>query len=279
MIVAAFDIETAPRDEALARLFADVDAVQALVEGPPSACTAEAVAAAVAPLLDQSASGWRYGRTKDPALLHGKLSADWVDFAADASKSCSLDPLLGRIVSAAFAFRHLGSGELIGEARTLADCGGDEAALLRWAWRDWLDVLECVVTHNGVDFDVPFLLVRSALLGVDVTKLWTTRAGAYTPNCDLLLWFTGGSRSLDARRGKGLSALCVRAGVGTPKGAVDGSQVASLVDEGRWDDLRAYNLADVAERTWPLYERFQSVIPGHSHLAPAYREAARKAAR
>ena len=281
MIIAAYDIETAPQEEALARMFAELDEVQALVDGPASACTAEAVAAAVAPLVAASESGWRYGRTKDPVLLQGKLRADWDGFAESAAKTCSLDPLRGRIVSAALCTRHVRSGEIISEVRTLGPAAGgtdgDEAALLRWIWQDWLGEADCLVAHNGVGFDLPYTLIRSAALGVEVPKLFATRPGSFMPVCDLLLFFTGWSRALHDFRGNGLSALCQRAGVGAPKGDVDGSQVSQLVDEGRWAEIAAYNLADVVDRTWPLYERFQSIIPGHSHLAPAYREAARTA--
>lgn len=279
MIVVGIDIETAPQEGALERYAIDAEPVRLLLEKGEAACTPEAVDAACEPLRKTSQSGWKYGRTKDPAKLFEALSRDYEELASSASKACSFDPLLGRVVSIAFGYRDLKTGEMLGEVKTLADFAEgdvhDETALLGWAWSEWLALAECLVSWNGIGFDLPFLLVRSAMLGVEPTGLFDTPRYRYTPHLDLMQWLSGWERS----KWTGLDKACARAGVGVSKGGMDGSQVASYVDEGRWEEIAAYNLADVIERTWPLYELFACVIPGHQEMARRLAEARVKGAK
>jgi len=257
MNVTAWDIETAPDDSALADYLIDGAAVDTLLAQGPAACTKEAVEAATEALCAQNEKGWRYGQTKDPALLYEKLRRDYAALVEGASRACSIDPLRGRIVSVAFAGRLPGETPF-GAVKTLADFDGDEAQLLRWTWR-LIGRCDALVTWNGVQFDARFLHVRSALLGVPPARILDTPRGRYAPVCDLMQWLAGWERT----KFTGLDAACRRTGIGQDKGGMDGSQVAGLVQDGRWDEVAQYNLGDVLDRTWPLYERFAMHIPGH----------------
>jgi hypothetical protein len=261
--VIAWDIETAPNPDALAAYIMEADAVAQLVERGAGACTPEAVATATEAFRAQSDKGWRYGRTKDPDKLHAALRLDYETLVEKASKSCSFDPLRGRIVCAAVYGRRPGE-EPFGAVRTLADFDGDEAALLRWQW-SILGRADSIVTWNGVGFDARFLTIRSAILGVEAPRLIDTARFKYAPVCDLMQWFAGWDRS----RWVGLDKVCVATGIGTGKGGMDGSQVAGFVEDGRWDEIAAYCLGDVEARTWPLYERFAPYIPGHEAFGKA----------
>lgn len=266
MIAISWDIETAPDDGALADYLCDAQEVADLLAGPLDGVTPEAVEKATEMLRAQAETGWRYGRTKDPEALRKSLSRDYDALASKASSTCSFDPLRGRIVCAAFASRQPGQ-ETAGVVRTLADFDGDEAALLRWQW-EWISRVDALVTWNGVAFDSRFLHVRSALLGVRPSRILETPRGRYTPICDLMQWLSGWERE----RRCGLDAACRRTGIGVTKGGMDGSQVAGFVEDGRWPEIATYCLGDVAERTWPLYERFAPHIPGHEALGRALAE-------
>jgi 3'-5' exonuclease len=283
MIVIAFDLEMAPQDDALAEFVAQAEPLIRLVEGG-GPFDRETVDAAVAK-CSQPGLGLGDRNWKKPEAIEPFIRSQVAEIAEKASRACTFDPLRGRIVSGACALRHLKTGEMIGEVRTLADFEGDEARLVRWLWSDWLGLADCLVSWNGWAFDVPYLDVRSALLGITPPRSFEMQRGRYVPHCDLMQWFTQWDRSKQGEMGParcrphraGLDAVCVTARIGESKGGMDGSQVAQLVDEGRWDEIAAYNLADVRDRTWPLYERFCRVIPGHQSMA-APLDAARKLA-
>lgn len=282
MISVVFDIETAPRDEALADVVAEGDAVAALLAGPPEAVTSDAVDAATAGLRKGTDSGWRYGRTKDPGKLREALARDHAGLMASASRACSFDPLRGRVVSIAAAYWSPAEGALQSYVESLRTGPEDEADALDAAERrvistfltDWAAAADCLVGHNSMVFDFPFIAIRAALLGIGhlvPAHLWGRRY-ATTPHLDTMQWLA----RWESRNWTGLDAACRAIGVGSPKAGMDGSKVAGLVAEGRWEEVESYNLADVVDRTWPLYRALVAAIPGHRDMATQL-EAARGA--
>ena len=108
------------------------------------------------------------------------------------------------------------------------------------------------VGHNIHGFDLPFLWKRCAINRVKPSpwipfgvKPWSERLSD-----TMLMW--------DDRRDKSISldALCRVLGVDTPKGDMDGSKVAQAWAEGRYADVAAYCMADVAA-TRECYKRMR----------------------
>ena len=108
------------------------------------------------------------------------------------------------------------------------------------------------VGHNLHAFDLPFLWKRCVINRVKPSpwipfgvKPWSERLAD-----TMLMW--------DDRRDKSISldALCRVLGVDTPKGDMDGSKVAAAWAEGRYADVAAYCMADVAA-TRECYKRMR----------------------
>lgn len=113
---------------------------------------------------------------------------------------------------------------------------------------DVVEKYETFVTFNGRQFDVPFLMVRSALHGIRPSKnLLANRYLNYQPgharHVDLLdqLSFYG------ALRKKGSLHLWCRAfGIESPKAqGVDGDDVKALYDNNKSADIARYNARDL----------------------------------
>ncbi|MFZ1654574.1 MAG: ribonuclease H-like domain-containing protein [Candidatus Moraniibacteriota bacterium] len=133
-----------------------------------------------------------------------------------------------------------------------------EQAMLAKFW-DIATKYDTFVTFNGRQFDVPFLMVRSAVHGVKPTKnLLANRYLQYQPynakHVDLLdqLSFYG------AMRRKGSLHLWTRAfGIESPKAqGVTGDDVRELFKEGRFKDIARYNARDLVA-TLALYEHYR----------------------
>ena len=97
------------------------------------------------------------------------------------------------------------------------------------------------ITFNGRNFDVPFLMMRSAMLGVKVTKnLMGYRYG--DEHIDLLEQFTfyGSTRKFN------LDFYCQSFGIESPKTReVSGMEVKNLYEAGRIKDIAVYCSKDI----------------------------------
>ncbi|TXH07134.1 MAG: 3'-5' exonuclease [Candidatus Moraniibacteriota bacterium] len=136
-----------------------------------------------------------------------------------------------------------------------------EKAMLAKFW-DIATKYDTFVTFNGRQFDVPFLMVRSAIHGVKPSKnLLANRYLSYQPwnakHVDLLdqLSFYG------AMRRKGSLHLWTRAfGIESPKAqGVTGDDVRGLFKEGRYKEIARYNARDLVA-TLALYDRYQTYL-------------------
>lgn len=130
----------------------------------------------------------------------------------------------------------------------------DEKAMLQKFW-EIVEKYDTFVTFNGRQFDVPFLMVRSAIHGIRPTKnLLANRYLNYHPSnarhIDLIdqLTFYG------ALRKKGSLHLWCRAfGIESPKTqGVDGDDVKALFESGKSVDIARYNARDL-RATYELY--------------------------
>lgn len=164
----AFDIETGP---------AEIETIRSLskpYEPPP-------------PPGDFDPATVKTGNLKDPGKimakvaearqahatavkLHAnKLANQEVEYWADLQEKAPLSPLVGRVLA-------IGVGDAVGNVsmksvlRHHDDFG--EAELLDWFWSEIFTPTvrqgRQLIGHNILDFDVPFLVRRSWILGVDV---------------------------------------------------------------------------------------------------------------
>jgi predicted PolB exonuclease-like 3'-5' exonuclease len=129
-----------------------------------------------------------------------------------------------------------------------------EKEMLSRFW-EVVEKYETFVTFNGRAFDVPFLMVRSAIHGIRPSKnLLANRYLNYQPgharHIDLLdqLTFYGATR----RKGS-LHLWCRAFGIESPKAqGVDGEDVKALFDRGQSSDIARYNARDL-RATYELY--------------------------
>ncbi len=133
---------------------------------------------------------------------------------------------------------------------------GDEAALLRRFWEIVEPRRSRLVTYNGRGYDGPMLTVRSAQLGVKPSRNLVPYRYDVSDHCDLqdVLGFQGAVSSRYS-----LDYWCRRFDVESPKGSIDGSQVAKAYREGRIDEIGEYCLRDV-RATGQLYSKLEGTL-------------------
>jgi len=118
------------------------------------------------------------------------------------------------------------------------------------------------ISFNGRGFDVPFLMIRSAVHGVRPTKnlmgyryVESQKYGDRHIDLYDQLSFYGASR----RKGS-LHLYCRAFGIKSPKAdGVSGDDVAGLFKEGRFLDIARYNVGDLVA-TKALYERWDKYL-------------------
>lgn len=140
----------------------------------------------------------------------------------------------------------------------------DESELLTAFW-DVAKHYDSVVTFNGRGFDVPFIYLRSAILGVPITrKDWLGYRYATDPHCDLAeqLTFYGVSGRDGAARRFNLDFYCKAFGIESPKShGVSGLDVNQMIAEGRHREVADYCLRDV-HATVLLYRLWKERLAG-----------------
>ena len=118
--------------------------------------------------------------------------------------------------------------------------GLPEKEILESFWRIAKQV-DQFITFNGRNFDVPFLMMRSAMVGVKVTKnLMGYRYG--DEHIDLLEQFTfyGSTRKFN------LDFYCQSFGIESPKSKdISGMEVKNLYEAGRIKDIAVYCSMDI----------------------------------
>ncbi len=130
----------------------------------------------------------------------------------------------------------------------------DEAALLSAFWRT-VTKYDQLISFNGRSFDVPFLMLRSAIHHIRPTRNLLGYRYQSDKHCDLAdqLGFYGATRRLP------LHFYLKAFGIPTSKeGGIDGSQVMAAFQQGRIQEIAAYCLRDViatAElfKAWDAY--------------------------
>lgn len=113
-----------------------------------------------------------------------------------------------------------------------------------------------LITYNGRGYDGPILMVRSAQLGVAPSRNLVPNRYATDDHCDLMDTFSFFGASRDRYS---LDYWCRRFDVESPKGSIDGSQVARAYRDGRIEDIGEYCLRDV-RATAELFRRVKGTL-------------------
>jgi len=181
-------------------------------------------------------------------------------------ETLSLWPLTGKIIVVAMLNPESGRGRIWYEKtdgraeETAADgrfkiVGDAEPVLLAEFWKA-MRRFQRFVTFNGRGFDGPFLMLRSAALGVPVTRNLVGYRYSLRPHTDLLeaITFFGASRKWN------LDFACKAFGVASPKEqGMDGFSVGPFYRAGRLREIALYCRRDV-EATAALFLKLEKTL-------------------
>lgn len=119
-----------------------------------------------------------------------------------------------------------------------------------------------LISFNGRGFDAPWLMLRSAVLGIRPTRnLMDGTRFSYSAHTDLMDKLTFYNRTASgATRGFNFDFYAKSFGVPSPKAAgVDGSKVGRMFEEGALADIAEYCLRDVRS-TWDLFLKWNQYL-------------------
>ncbi len=119
-----------------------------------------------------------------------------------------------------------------------------------------------LISFNGRGFDAPWLMLRSAVLGIRPSRnLMDGTRWNYSNHTDLLDKLTFyNPAATGATRRFNFDFFTKAFGIESPKSAgVDGSMVGTLFAEGRFADIAEYCLRDV-RATWELYCKWEALL-------------------
>ncbi|HQU07487.1 MAG: hypothetical protein B7X04_00375 [Parcubacteria group bacterium 21-54-25] len=203
---------------------------------------------------------------------HAKDDAAYAVALEDIKNGLGFSPLTGEIVAIGMLEGERDRGAVYYQApgENKKDFEQDGITFKQMTEKDmlaqfWEVASHCdeFVTFNGRSFDVPFLMIRSAVHGIRPTKNLLKGRYLYQQNTnarhiDLLdqLTFEGA-----VWRNKGTLHLYCRAfGIESPKaGGVTGDDVATLFQEKRFVDIATYNVGDI-RATKALYEKWRDYL-------------------
>lgn len=167
----------------------------------------------------------------------------------------SFDGAFGRVCCIAYGL----------DNRPVECLSGDEKDIVKKFW-EIAGRADLIIGHNIRDFDLPFIMQRSALLGVkptwnkfeepgkkpwDMVKFLSFARYKNAPIFDTLHeWSNWG----DMRNNKSLEHLALAMGIPTPKEGIDGSQVATFYNAGKIKEICDYCMRDV-ETTRAVYRK------------------------
>jgi hypothetical protein len=118
---------------------------------------------------------------------------------------------------------------------------GDERSVLSNFWNT-IEHYDRFITFNGRGFDNPFIMVRSAVLGVKPTRNLVPYRYDASEHCDLLeqLTFYGVTRKFN------LDFYCKSFGIKSPKSeGITGLDLGPLYRDGKFRQIAEYCLGDV----------------------------------
>lgn len=180
--------------------------------------------------------------------------AQWMADNAEAETDAviaktSFDPAAGHICSISWA---IGDGPV--NSTTMMNGLDEERYMLRHFFDFMPELGLCrFIGHYISGFDLRFIMCRAIVLGVKVPALWPRDPKPWDQAVfdTMTAWAgTKGTISLDR--------LCGALGIESPKGEIDGSQVAQAWADGRFDEIAAYNRKDVVA-VREVFRKFEAV--------------------
>lgn len=197
--------------------------------------------------------------------------SEYAEMLEELKQGLGLSPLTGEIVAIGVLdyekdkgvvyYQSPGTKEKESEENNVRFCPLSEKEMLENFWQGVKEYQE-FISFNGRCFDVPFLMVRSAVHGISPSKdLMSNRylnsQKFEAKHVDLLdqLSFYG------AVKRKGNLHLWSRVfGIASPKAqGVTGDDVSRLFKEGRFLDIAKYNVGDL-RATKVLYEKWEKYL-------------------
>jgi 3'-5' exonuclease len=184
----------------------------------------------------------------------------------EAILKLSLSPLTAQILAIAMVNPDSNMGKVLYQAtgsvqRTFSDDKKvefiplDEKEILEEFWKA-IARYDQVITFNGRSFDGPFVLLRSALLGVKPSKNLVPYRYDSRIHCDLLdqMTFYGATRKFS------LDFFCKSFNIVSPKEkGITGLDMGRLFGEKRYKEIAEYCLDDV-RATAELFRRWQEFL-------------------
>lgn len=132
---------------------------------------------------------------------------------------------------------------------------GDEREILEQFWKTVSHYAQ-FITFNGRTFDCPFLMLRSAVLGIKPTRNLLPYRYSANESCDLMeqLTFYGAFRKFN------LDFYCKSFGIKSPKSeGITGLDLGPLFHAGRYKEIAQYCLGDI-KATAELFHRWQNLL-------------------
>ena len=198
--------------------------------------------------------------------------ADGDDDPAEVARRLSLSPLTARLLAVAMLnpgsgrgkvwYEHPGGAPAQSGDGLIETVPATEVEMLTGFWAA-VTRFQRLITFNGRLFDCPFLMLRSALLGLPPARNLLPYRFSAREHCDLLdqLTFYG------AMRKSRLDTYCRGFGIARADAAGGRPEFSLLVDQGRYGEIAEY-AAGTVRATAELYRRWQASL-AHCRDAPS----------
>ena len=183
----------------------------------------------------------------------------------EAIQKLNLSPLTAKIIAIGMINPDSNQGKVLYEAPKedpwssedgmVEFVSGTEQEMLEEFWKTIAHYGQ-FITFNGRMFDCPFIMLRSALLGVKPTKNLMPYRYASNEHCDLMdqLTFYGAVRKYN------LDFFCKAFNIDSPKATgVTGLDLGPLYTEGRYREIAEYCIGDV-KATSELFHRWLNYL-------------------
>ncbi len=195
--------------------------------------------------------------------------ADTEEKIEDVRKNLNLHPLTAQILCVALYNPDTQKGRVFFQSDTKEEyysndqrchfISGSEAEILQHFW-EVIPRYDQFITFNGRSFDCPFLMLRSAKLGVQTTRNLMPYRYDSEIHCDLLDQLT----YYQVTRRFSLDFYCKSFGIESPKmKGITGLDMRNLFEEKRFRNIAEYCFGDVIA-TAELYERWDEFLNFHS---------------
>jgi 3'-5' exonuclease len=188
----------------------------------------------------------------------------------EALQKLNLYPLTARIIAIGLLNPDTNHGKILYQADTreqrISDDGqieflsGTESDLLAGFW-DVVTKYDQFITFNGRAFDCPFIMLRSAICGVQPTRNLNPYRYDSRIHCDLLdqLSYYGATKKFN------LDFYCKQFGIESPKShGISGLDMGTLFAQERFKEIAEYCLGDI-KATALLFRKWNTFLNFDNH--------------